>query len=336
MSSTKSSSFRALTESREHIVTPEQAGVRLDRLVADLPGLPSRSTALRLIRQGLVWRNDVAAEADDRVQAGDRITYSLPPPEPYQVPAQQGTLNILYEDAWLLVIDKPAGMPMHPGPGHRTGTLVNYLLGHCSDLSGIAGVTRPGIVHRLDKDTSGVVVVAKNDEAHLGLAAQFKARTTHRTYLALVVGSPRRAQGTVDLPLARERDNRIRRAVRSEGKRAVTHWRVVRRLGPFTLLQLKLETGRTHQIRVHMAHEGWPLLGDPLYGRSRHRGLALAPEVREQLDTFRRQALHAAELGFSHPHTGEWLQFSSPLPADFRSLLDFLTERCGKDGAPGD
>ncbi|MDH4248107.1 MAG: RluA family pseudouridine synthase, partial [Deltaproteobacteria bacterium] len=282
-------------------------------------------TARKLILSGRVRLNGHPVEPAHRLHSGDRLEYTIPPPVPVWVAPQAGALEVLFEDAWLLVINKPAGMPMHPGVGHRTGTLVNFLLHHCGDLSGIAGVLRPGIVHRLDKDTSGVVVVAKNDEAHLGLQAQFKARTTRRTYLALVVGVPPLNSGVVDQPLARENANRLRRAVVLEGKHARTHWQVERRLGPFTLLRLKLETGRTHQIRVHMAHEGWPLLGDPLYGKHRHRGLPLTPEVMARLEGFRRQALHAMELGFEHPHTGALMEFSSPLPTDMEEVLSLLS-----------
>jgi 23S rRNA pseudouridine1911/1915/1917 synthase len=240
--------------------------------------------------------------------------------------AQAGPLEVLYEDSALIVINKPAGLAMHPGPGHPDGTLVNYLLAHCGDLSGIGGELRPGIVHRLDMDTSGVLVVAKTDVAHVGLAAQFKAHTIDRTYLALALAQPEDDKGTIDLPLGRHQTHRVRRAVTERGKRAVTHWWVEQRLSPLCLFRLKLETGRTHQIRVHLAAQGWPVVGDPLYGSAaRVKGLAMPPEAKEMLLAFKRQALHAAELGFIHPVTGQKLQFATPLPKDFADLLHMLS-----------
>jgi len=328
MSSLKSSSSEITEASASvpgrHVATEDESGARVDKVLGDLPDMPSRETARKLILSGRVRLNGRVVEPAHRLHPGDLLEYSVPPPVPVWVEPEPFDLDILHEDSWLLVVNKPPGMPMHPGVGHRTGTLVNHLLHHCKDLSGIAGVLRPGIVHRLDKDTSGVVVVAKNDEAHLSLQAQFKARTTRRTYYALVVGTPAAKSGVVDQPLARENANRIRRAVASNGKQARTHWWVEQQLGPFALMRLKLETGRTHQIRVHMAHEGWPLLGDPLYGKNRHRGLPLEPELMARLEAFRRQALHAAELGFEHPHTGEPMDFSRPLPEDMAELLSLL------------
>ncbi len=314
-------------ESFRSEVPLESAGQRLDWVLSRQPGIASRATAQRLIAGGRVRVNGEAAPADRKLRVGDVIDYAIPPPHPVTTPAQAGALNVLYEDAALIVIDKPAGLPMHPGPGHPDGTLVNYLLAHCGDLSGIGGALRPGIVHRLDMDTSGIVVVAKTDAAHLGLAAQFKARTIDRTYLALVLGRPADNKGTIDLPLGRHKTHRVRRAVLEHGKRAVTHWWIEQRLTPLCLLRLKLETGRTHQIRVHLAAQGWPVVGDPLYGGgARLKGIALTPEARATLLAFRRQALHAAELGFTHPVTGQRLQFSSPLPEDFRDLLRALAQ----------
>jgi 23S rRNA pseudouridine1911/1915/1917 synthase len=215
---------------------------------------------------------------------------------------------------------------MHPGPGHPGGTLVNRLLAHCRDLSCIGCTLRPGIVHRLDKDTSGVVVVAKTDAAHQSLAAQFKVHSIHRIYLALVMGVPETERGTIDLPLARHPRDRVKRAVVLRRKRAVTHWRIARRLGPLTLLHVTLETGRTHQIRVHLAHRGWPVLGDPLYGNtSRVKGLRLPDDVKARLLAFPRQALHAAELGFDHPATGKRMVWKTELPEDFAGLVAVLS-----------
>jgi 23S rRNA pseudouridine1911/1915/1917 synthase len=234
---------------------------------------------------------------------------------------EPAALNILFEDDHLIVLDKPPGMAVHPSPGHEKSTLVHHLLSHCTNLSGIGGVLRPGIVHRLDKDTSGVLVVAKTDLAHQGLSAQFRAHSLERSYTALVVGSPERDRGTIALPVARDTRNRMRQAVREGGRDAVTHWRVERRLGPFTQLKLTLETGRTHQIRVHLAHQNWPVLGDPLYGRGRHRGLELPEPLMTALNGFKRQALHAMSLGFAHPLTSARLFFEAPVPPDFAEIM---------------
>ncbi len=324
MNNSKYTSSSPLPNSRRHIVTQETDG-RLDQVLAELHGISSREMARRLILQGAVCLNGRPGEPSSRPKAGDEIVYTLPPPERTAIPAQAAELDILHEDAAVIVINKAPGVPMHPGPGHRRGTLVNFLLAHCVDLAGIGGTLRPGIVHRLDKDTSGLVVVAKTDSAHHQLAAQFKAHEIHRIYRAIVVGRPPRDQGTIDLPLARHKANRIKRSVMGEGKRAVTHWGVEARLDGFTLLRLRLETGRTHQIRVHLAHEGWPVLGDPLYGGARHRGLNLDPALMKRLDGLRRQALHAAELGFRHPITGEAMHFTAAFPSDLQAVLDTLS-----------
>lgn len=330
-----------------HTVTPDQAGQRFDRILADLPGIPSRQAAVRLIASGdarLIASGDARLSSmggaatgaaptppDRKVRAGDVIAFRIPPPQPADTapepaPADQ-PLVILYEDEALVVIDKPAGLSMHPGPGHSGGTLVNHLLAHCRDLSGIGGTLRPGIVHRLDKDTSGVLVVAKHDAAHIALAAQFKAHSIHRAYLALVLGAPQAERGTIDLPLARHPQQRVKRAVVTRGKRAVTHWAVERRLGPLTLLRVTLETGRTHQIRVHLAHAGWPVLGDPLYGSpQRVKALKLSDGVKARLLAFPRQALHAAELGFDHPTTGKRLMFKTELESGLKEVVRSLAE----------
>lgn len=314
-----------LSAPQQCVVAPEHAGQRLDWVLGLQPGMVSREMGRRLIAAGRVTLNGEPAAGDRKVRAGDVIAYRIPAPTPIDAAPQAGPLEILYEDAVLVVINKPPGMPMHPGAGHPDGTLVNFLLGHCGDLSSIGGRLRPGIVHRLDMDTSGIVVVAKGDVAHAGLAAQFRTHTIERTYRALVLGSPADDKGTVALPLGRHGQHRLKRAVTEGGKHAVTHWWVERRLPPFCLLRVKLETGRTHQIRVHMAAQDWPVVGDPLYGgAARLRGLVLAEDVRAGLLGFKRQALHAAELGFVHPLTGERLHFTAPLPPDFQALLDLL------------
>jgi 23S rRNA pseudouridine1911/1915/1917 synthase len=336
MNSLKSSSSDSASSGLyRFVVQPQDAGTRLDKLLGEHPRISSREMARRLIDHGAVRLNEKTEAPSTRVRAEDVVEFAVPPPEPLDTPAQEGPLDILYEDDALIVLNKPAGVPMHPGPGHAQGTLVNFLLHHCPNLSGIGGRRRPGIVHRLDKDTSGVVVAAKHDRAHIGLAEQFKAHTVTRSYVAVVVGSPPRAAGKVNLPIGRHPKNRLKRMVRSNGKEAVTHWKVETRFPNFTLLRLRLETGRTHQIRVHMADQGWPVLGDPLYGGGRHHGLELEEPLRTVLRGFRRQALHAVELGFVHPGTGTPLHFVSPLPDDMRALLETIAARQPERGEKG-
>ena len=329
MSSSKSSNSElAALPRHRHVVSAGEGGQRLDLVLSRLPEVISREMARRLIDAGWVSLNQCACKPAARVQAADLIEFAVPAPTLAGVRPQAGPLEILYEDGDLIVVNKPAGLSVHPGPGHPDGTLVNRLLHHCRDLSGIGGVLRPGIVHRLDKDTSGVLVAAKHDLAHQGLAAQFKAHTVHRRYLAITVGVPPRRQGTIDLPLARERSHRLRRGVHPGGKPAVTHYTVRETLGHFALLELRLETGRTHQIRAHLAARDWPVLGDPLYGGRRHRGLTLPETLGALLSAFQRQALHAAELGFIHPVLGSAQRFSSPPPADLQTVLDAVRAAC--------
>lgn len=329
MNSSKSSNSDALANGpRRFIVQAQDAGSRLDKLLGGHPAVVSREMARRLIEDGTVRVNDNPCSPSTRMRPGDVVVFRIPPPAPYGVAPEPGELKILHEDDWLVVVDKPAGVTMHPGPGHPGGTLVNLLLHHCSSLSGVGGVRRPGIVHRLDKDTSGVVVVAKHDRAHQHLAAQFQSREIGRTYVAVVIGQPPRDSGIIDLPLARHPTNRLKRVVQPGGKRAVTHWRIERRVPPFSLLRLRLETGRTHQIRVHLARQNWPVVGDPLYGGARHRGLQLAPPLRQVLERFNRQALHACQLAFDHPESGERLHFESPLPEDMQELIGAIDRHC--------
>ncbi len=303
----------------------DAAGWRLDRaLAAALPTL-SRERLKALIGSGAVIGPQGAPVRDPAVKAVPGGTYRVSVPEP--VPAhnepQAIDLDIVFEDDHLLVVDKPAGMVVHPAAGNFDRTLVNALLHHCAGrLSGIGGVARPGIVHRIDKDTSGLLVVAKTDVAHEGLAKQFARHSIERKYLAIVGGLPIPSSGTVDAPLARSTANRKKMAiVRGErGKRAVTHYRIVQPLRDAALMECRLETGRTHQVRVHMASIGHPLLGDPVYGRTR-------PEHREILKrlNFHRQALHAAALGFVHPVSKENLTFQSPVASDIQELFGALT-----------
>jgi 23S rRNA pseudouridine1911/1915/1917 synthase len=300
-------------------------GWRLDRaLAAALPTL-SRERLKALISSGRVVGPTGQAVRDPSSKAvpGGAYSVSVPEPEPAHNEPQAIALDIVYEDDHLLVVDKPAGMVVHPAAGNFDGTLVNALLHHCAGrLSGIGGVARPGIVHRIDKDTSGLLVVAKTDVAHEGLAGQFAKHSIDRRYQAIVAGIPNPPSGSVDAPLARSSANRQKMAIvdGNRGKRAVTHYRMVRPLREAALIECRLETGRTHQVRVHMTSLGHPLIGDPVYGRTR-------PAHRELLKrlNFERQALHAAELGFVHPVTHENLSFKSAIPSDMQELLSGLS-----------
>jgi 23S rRNA pseudouridine1911/1915/1917 synthase len=344
----------------EVVVAQGEIGERLDRLLAArLPGL-SRARLQALIADGSVTRGGVAVRhAGLRVKAGESFAVVVPPPEPAEPEPQAIPLAIVYEDDDLVVIDKPKGLAVHPGPGHASGTLVNALIAHCgASLSGIGGVRRPGIVHRLDKDTTGLMVVAKTDRAHQGLAEQFAAHGAdgrlRRGYRAIVWGAPERPRGTIEAALARSAANRTKIAVvrpgSESGRRAVTHYEVLERFGggagtqsgarsgarpgaragagaePLaSLLRLVLETGRTHQVRVHLAHIGHPLLGDATYGAGyKASARKLGAKAQDALAALGRQALHAAELAFVHPVSGKRLDFESPLPADMAALVGAL------------
>jgi 23S rRNA pseudouridine1911/1915/1917 synthase len=312
-------------------IPAELKSARLDKaltqLLADQRPALSRARIQALIAGGLVTRDGKPVTGTSRkVKAGETYTLSIPPPEPAKPRAQKIKLNIVYEDKDLLVIDKPVGMVAHPAPGNREGTLVNALLAHCGkSLSGIGGVVRPGIVHRLDKDTSGLMVVAKNDAAHQALSRQFSDRTLSRTYHALVWGVPAPITGEIDAPIGRHPRDRKKMAVTAKGKPAVTRYRVLERLGPVSLIECKLMTGRTHQIRVHLAHIKHPVVGDPVYGKRGSgfgaQGSAKEKKAIEALQTFPRQALHATELKFQHPRTNKAMRFKSELPKDMAKLL---------------
>ena len=312
------------------LASPEAAAVGLSRArIQDL----IKSGQCGLTRNGT---GKTVTSPSEKVKTGDRLTLCLPPPEDSSMQAQPMQLDILFEDDALLVLNKPAGLVVHPAPGNRDATLVNALLAHCGDsLSGIGGEKRPGIVHRLDKDTAGVMVVAKTDKAHQALSAQFAAHgrdgRMHRIYQALVWGSPLPATGTIDAPLARAPNNRKKIAVSKStaARHAITHYRRLGQMadGLVALVECRLETGRTHQIRVHMAHIGHPLLGDPLYGSGmKSRAGLLTPTQQAALAQLNRQALHAAALGFEHPETGEAHFYQTPLPDDMQSLLALLAE----------
>jgi len=303
---------------------------RLDRFLDEqLPEL-SRSQLKRLIDDGRVRLDGQPVKAGHKLRYGEVVELEVPPPAPVELQPEAIALTVLYEDADLAVIDKPAGMVVHPAAGHSGGTLVNALLHHCGDLAGIGGELRPGIVHRLDKDTSGVLVVAKNDAAMQQLAAQFKVHSIERRYLALVHGVVQNATGTIDRPIGRHPSHRQKMSTRSRhGRRAVTHWRVLRRYDRdrLTLLELQLETGRTHQIRVHLSEMNLPLVGDPVYGQSGRIGAVTDTRLRALLQRLKRQALHARRLGFDHPTRGERLTFDSPLPADLRTIVAYLDDK---------
>jgi 23S rRNA pseudouridine1911/1915/1917 synthase len=299
------------------------AGWRLDRALADAVPTLSRERLKVLTKAGALSRDDqLVRDPALKVKGDETFELALPEPETPHNEAQDIPLAILFEDDHLLVVDKPAGLVVHPAAGNRDGTMVNALLHHCAGrLSGIGGVARPGIVHRIDKDTSGLLVVAKTDRAHEGLARQFADHSIGRRYLAIVNGVPMTGDGTVDAPLARSSYDRKKIAIVPEGrgKRAVTHWKRLSPLKKSALVECRLETGRTHQVRVHMSSIGHPLLGDPVYGR----GKSVHRELLNELD-FRRQALHAQGLEFTHPITKERLSFESDLPSDMQELFNRL------------
>jgi 23S rRNA pseudouridine1911/1915/1917 synthase len=302
---------------------PAHAGWRLDRaLAASLPTL-SRERLKGLIRSGaLEGKSGAVRDPAIKVKGDEELRLAVPEPAPAHNVPQDIPLTIPFEDEHLLVVDKPAGLVVHPAAGNPDGTLVNALLHHCGgSLSGIGGVARPGIVHRIDKDTSGLLVVAKTDVAHEGLARQFAAHSVDRRYLAIVTGVPKASDGVVDAPLARSATNRKKIAIvrGDRGKRAVTHWKRLGVLADAALVECRLETGRTHQVRVHMASMGHPLIGDPVYGRSGGTHGKLLKEL-----NFARQALHAAELGFTHPVTKRRLSFESRMPPDMQELMRAL------------
>ena len=286
----------------------KESGIRLDKALADLTEL-SRSQANEAIKNGNILVNGKAVKAKYSVKEGDLVTYDLPEPEVLEYEAEDIPLDIVYEDDDVAVVNKPQGMVVHPSVGHTSGTLVNALMYHIHDLSSINGVVRPGIVHRIDKDTSGLLMIAKNDRSHQALAEELKDKKSLRKYLAIVHGNISNDRGVIEAPIGRSEKDRKKQAVTAKGKPAVTHFKVLERFGNYTLVELTLETGRTHQIRVHMAYIGHPVAGDPLYGpRKTLKGNG--------------QFLHAQTLGFTHPTTGESLRFSVEPPAIFQETLE--------------
>lgn len=300
----------------EWLIDEAAAKVRVDKFVKEQLGEDTSRTQIQIwIEEGAVLVNGTAVRTNYKLAAGDRIALTIPEAESVEIVPEDIPLDIYYEDSDVIVVNKPRGMVVHPAPGHSSGTLVNALMAHCKDLSGINGELRPGIVHRIDKDTSGLIMAAKNDKSHASLAAQLKEHSVTRRYLALVHGNLSHDQGTVDAPIGRDpHDRKMYTVIDRNSKHAVTHFHVMERFGDYTLLELKLETGRTHQIRVHMKFIGHPLVGDPMYGRSK------GPK-------FHGQALHAAVLGFVHPSTSEYKEFTAPLPADMMDLLHSLRSR---------
>ena len=348
------SSLNANSGKQQEIeLSGKEAGSRLDRVLAE------RSALSRTRLKGLIVAGEVAIggrtvrDPSHRVSAGDVIAVNVPEPEAPEPAGEAIPLNIVFEDDEIIVIDKPAGLVVHPAAGHASGTLVNALIAHCgASLSGIGGVKRPGIVHRLDKDTTGLMVVAKTDRAHQALAAQFadhgRTGPLKRAYLALAWGAPAGPKGTIEAPLGRHPKSRDKIAVRRDGRHAVTHWHVLERYpgqgsgkgsAPIaSLIECRLETGRTHQIRVHLAHIGHPLLGDPVYGPGfRTKAARLPPEARAALEGLGRQALHAYLLSVQHPITGQQLQFRSELPVDLARLRVSLiaSSPAAPDASPG-
>jgi 23S rRNA pseudouridine1911/1915/1917 synthase len=298
-------------EKMEHTILENQKGDRIDKVISTLDEEWSRTQVQQWIKDEHVLVNGQKVKTNYKCSTNDLIEITIPDPEELDVIAEELDLQIYFEDSDVLVVNKPRGMVVHPAPGHLTGTLVNGLMAHCTDLSGINGVLRPGIVHRIDKDTTGLLMVAKNDMAHENLVNQLVKKTVTRKYKAIVHGVIPHDFGTVDAPLGRDTKDRQSMTVVDHGKHAVTHFHVIERFKDFTFVECQLETGRTHQIRVHMKYIGYPLAGDPKYG------------PRKTLD-IEGQALHAGVLGFDHPRTQEYLEFEAPLPEEFERLLDEL------------
>jgi 23S rRNA pseudouridine1911/1915/1917 synthase len=301
-------------------LTVEGKKERLDTWIADNLADLSRSRVQKLIEQGNIELNgQICTNKNIKVIPGDRLSITIPDSQPLELTPEAIALSILYEDSELIIIDKPAGLVVHPAPGHESGTLVNALLYHCPDLAGIGGVQRPGIVHRLDKDTTGAIVIAKTDRSHQHLQGQLKAKTARREYFGLVHGSPRTASGTIELPVGRHPVDRQKMAVvplEKGGRNAVTHWELLERLGNYSLVQFRLETGRTHQIRVHTSQMGYPIVGDPLYSSGRSIGVNLPGQL-----------LHARRLILEHPVTGEAIEAIAPIPPIFAKVLGILRNK---------
>lgn len=306
-------------------ISEKDLGRRLDQFLSQTELNLSRSQAKKLIEERAILLNDQSTKPSAHMKAGDWVSGAIPKPKLLSLKPEPLPLHILYEDPSIIIIDKPAGMVVHPAKGNPSGTLVNALLYHCKDLSGINGVMRPGIVHRLDKDTSGVMVIAKEDRAYHQLTKQFKNRTVEKIYLAIAYGKFSRDEGLIDVAIGRHPSQRKRMSIRAKkGRPSITQWKVMERFEDFTLLEISPRTGRTHQIRVHLSSMGHPLLGDPLYGRKGRPGSIQDSVLKESVKKMNRQALHAHRLEFIHPRTGERIIFTSPMPEDMREVLEWL------------
>ena len=305
--------------------------MRLDLFVSSQLAGETRASVQRLIESGDILVDGHQVRSSLKLKGGEKVSVDIPAPVEAEPQAEPIPLDVLYEDGDLIVVNKPAGMVVHPGAGNSSGTLVNALLGHCTDLSGIGGEVRPGIVHRLDKGTSGVMVAAKSDRAHQGLSAQFHVHSIKRIYLALIFGNPAEDTGKIENVIGRHPTERLRQSGKARhGKHAVTRWRVKERYGRICLVELRLETGRTHQIRVHLTEAGFPLLGDPLYPDGGRTNNLADPRLKKMISSLGRQALHARTLGFVHPVSGDYLEFTTDMPDDMQALCGYLI-----GGSPG-
>ncbi|MDD2366755.1 MAG: RluA family pseudouridine synthase [Desulfuromonadaceae bacterium] len=316
------------------LIFPEESEpTRIDLFLSRELASESRMAIQRLVENGYVLVNGKSVRTSLKLKGGERVEVDIPPPLPAQPLAEAIPLEILYEDSDLIVINKPAGMVVHPGAGNTSGTLVNALLAHCTDLAGIGGELRPGIVHRLDKGTSGVLVAAKNDRAHQLLSEQFSVHSVKRIYQALIYGTPSEDTGKIEGIIGRHPTERLRMSGKAKnGKRAVTRWKVKERYSRISLIELRLETGRTHQIRVHLTEAGFPLLGDPLYPDGGRSNNITDSKLRGIINRLGRQALHARCLGFIHPVSGEYMEFTTEPPEDIQELLTYMR----KGAEPGE
>jgi 23S rRNA pseudouridine1911/1915/1917 synthase len=311
-----------------HLISGEEKEQRIDLFLASRERGLTRSRIQSLIKEQYIKVNGLPVKASYKLRPNDRVSIIIPPAASCEIKPEPVDFSLIYEDSWLIVLDKPPGLVIHPAPGHVNGTLVHGLLYHCSNLSGIGGVLRPGIVHRLDKDTSGLLVVAKNDHAHAGLSSQFKDGGVNKKYLALVHGIIPGHKGEIDLPISRHPVRRKEMAVsKTKGKRALTLWTKLDVIGNrFTLLEVSLKTGRTHQIRVHLSHIGYPIVGDPVYGLRKTWWNRQCSEALDISQSIKRQMLHSALLGFIHPGTGVYCEFKSPVAPDMDNIIKGLKQ----------